>query len=249
MDGDFIIAGGKSKYICIYNIKEEMLVKRFEISQNKSFDGISEFLDRRKMTEFGNLSLIGDTVETEMDMNKISLPGVIKGDFSSRSFKPEIQVSCVKFSPTARSWAACTTEGLIMYSLDSSLIFDPFDLEIEITPANIIETLKDQNYSLALIQALRLNEEPLISLVLEKTPHQSIDIIVDTLSDTYVDKLLSFIATQIEKSAHLEFYLIWSQNILYKHGNRIKHRSSAKMSILCNLEKSITKKFEDLSKL
>lgn len=39
MDGEYIIAGGKSKYICIYNVKEEMLVKKFEISQNKSFDG------------------------------------------------------------------------------------------------------------------------------------------------------------------------------------------------------------------
>jgi hypothetical protein len=39
MDGEYLIAGGKSKYICIYNIKEEMLVKKFEISQNKSFDG------------------------------------------------------------------------------------------------------------------------------------------------------------------------------------------------------------------
>lgn len=40
MDGEYLLAGGKSKYICIYNIQEEMLVKRFEISQNKSFDGI-----------------------------------------------------------------------------------------------------------------------------------------------------------------------------------------------------------------
>lgn len=41
MDGEYLIAGGKSKYVCIYNVKEEMLVKRFEISQNKSFDGIN----------------------------------------------------------------------------------------------------------------------------------------------------------------------------------------------------------------
>lgn len=40
IDGEYLIAGGKSKYICIYNVKEEVLVKRFEISQNKSFDGI-----------------------------------------------------------------------------------------------------------------------------------------------------------------------------------------------------------------
>lgn len=40
MDGEYVIAGGKSKYVCIYSVKEETLVKRFEISQNKSFDGI-----------------------------------------------------------------------------------------------------------------------------------------------------------------------------------------------------------------
>lgn len=40
IDGEYLIAGGKSKFICIYNVKEEVLVKRFEISQNKSFDGI-----------------------------------------------------------------------------------------------------------------------------------------------------------------------------------------------------------------
>lgn len=40
IDGEYLIAGGKSKFICIYNVKEEVLVKRFEVSQNKSFDGI-----------------------------------------------------------------------------------------------------------------------------------------------------------------------------------------------------------------
>jgi periodic tryptophan protein 2 len=200
------------------------------------------------MTEFGNLNLIELDPENEKH-TKISLPGVVKGDYSSRSVQPEIQTSCVRFSPTSRSWSACTTEGLLTYSLDSSIIFDPFDLDIEITPKTIKESLSDQSYSLALIQALRLNEEALISLVLEKTPYQSIDLIVNLLSDVYVDKLLSFISNQIEKSAHLEFYLMWSQQILYKHGNQIKLRSHLKMAILCNLEKALTKKSEDLGKM
>ena len=34
-----------------------------------------------------------------------------------------------------REWAAVTTEGLLVYSLDNINIFDPFDLEISITPA------------------------------------------------------------------------------------------------------------------
>ena len=99
------------------------------------------------MTEFGNLNLVELNPESEMDNNKISLPGVVRGDHSARSFKPEIQVTCVQFSPTARSWAACTTEGLLIYSLDSSLIFDPFDLDIEITPKTIKETLANSTHS------------------------------------------------------------------------------------------------------
>merc|ERR1712127_5558 len=176
-------------YVCIYNLKEEMMVKKFEICQNKSFDGTGgEFLDRRKMTEFGSLSLVDDgPAETEMDGKKISLPGVARGDHSGRVHKPEIQVTCVQFSPTARSWAACTTEGLLVYSLDTALIFDPFDLDIEITPKSIRDALLvDQNYSIALMQALRLNERALISLCVEKTPsdQSTIDLVVGNLADS-----------------------------------------------------------------
>jgi periodic tryptophan protein 2 len=210
---------------------------------------LKEFLDRRKMTEWGNLNLIESQADTEIDDRKISLPGVQRGDYSSRSFKPEIQVTSVCFSPTARAWSACTTEGLLIYSLDSNLIFDPYDLDLDITPKAIRDNLDAENFSLALIQSLRLNEEPLIALCMEKTPFLTIDIIVDSLADVYVDKLLSFIANQIEKSAHLEFYLKWSQTILYRHGNRIKQRSAEKISVLCHLEKAITKKYEDLNKM
>ena len=167
------------------------------------------------MTEFGNLNLVEMNPETEMDNNKISLPGVVRGDHSSRSFKPEIQTTCVRFSPTSRSWSACTTEGLLTYSLDSTLIFDPYDLDIEITPKLIRYTLDNQDYSSALMQSLRLNEEALIALVLEKIPYLTIDLIAGSIPELYVDKLLAFISTQLEKSAHLEFYLTWSQYLLY----------------------------------
>jgi periodic tryptophan protein 2 len=200
------------------------------------------------MTEFGSLSL----VEKDDDINKIaiSLPGVVKGDHSARSFKPEIQVTCVKFSPTARSWCACSTEGLLIYSIDSSLIFDPFDLDIEITPKQIRDTLFiNKEYSVAIMQSFRLNEEALCSLVLETVPYETIDVIVESLPDVYVDKLLSFISNKLEKSPHLEFYLLWAQAIIYKHANRLKQRSMANMGVLCNLEKSLTKKYEDLGKM
>lgn len=39
-DGESILAGGHSKFVCIYNVKEQMLLKKFEISCNLSFDAM-----------------------------------------------------------------------------------------------------------------------------------------------------------------------------------------------------------------
>lgn len=41
MDGECILAAGNSNVICIYHVKEAMLLKKFEITQNKSFDGLN----------------------------------------------------------------------------------------------------------------------------------------------------------------------------------------------------------------
>lgn len=53
------------------------------------------------MTEFGNIALV-DEGQGEEDGKAISLPGVRKGDMSSRHWKPEVRVSGVQFSPTGR---------------------------------------------------------------------------------------------------------------------------------------------------
>lgn len=39
-DGEFIIAAGQSKFICIYNVDEAILIKKFEVTQNRSLDGV-----------------------------------------------------------------------------------------------------------------------------------------------------------------------------------------------------------------
>ena len=37
-------------------------------------------------------------------------------------------------SPTGHCWAAATTEGLLLYSLDRGAQFDPTDLAEDVTP-------------------------------------------------------------------------------------------------------------------
>ena len=62
---------------------------------------VKEFLDRRKMTEFGSLALVEEQ-QDDTDGRNISLPGVRKGDMSSRHWKPEVRVSSIRFSPTGQ---------------------------------------------------------------------------------------------------------------------------------------------------
>ncbi|XP_038835303.1 periodic tryptophan protein 2 homolog [Salvelinus namaycush] len=247
-DGESILAGGQSKFVCIYNIREQILMKKFEISCNLSLDAMEEFLDRRKMTEFGSLALVDEGVG-DGDGVELSLPGVRKGDMSSRHFKPEIRVSSLRFSPTGRSWAATSTEGLLTYSLDGALVFDPYDLDLDVTPVSVRRQLRQAEWAAAIVLAFRLNETALTQEVLEAVPHHQIAVVCGSLPDVYVEKLLGFIASALERCGHLQFYLSWSQSLLTQHGQKLKTRSGAILPTIQSLQKSIQKHFEDLSKL
>ncbi|CAC5425132.1 PWP2 [Mytilus coruscus] len=247
-DGKCLLAAGQSKNVCIYSIQDQILMKKFEISCNMSFDGMEEFLDKKKMTEWGSLSLV-DQGEGDEQGQSLSLPGVKKGDMSSRHWKPEVRVSCIRFSPTGRSWAATTTEGMLIYSLDQNLVFDPYDLEIEITPVNVRKKLFEKEYSTALILSFRLNESNLIQEVLESIPYSDIDVISENLPEIYVDKLLNYLASGIESSAHIQFYLKWTNKLLMCHGPKLKQRSQKIMTTLRSMQKNITRKYDDIGKL
>jgi len=246
-DGQCLLAGGKSKNICIYQVEEKMLVKKFEITQNRSLDAMDDIVNRRKMTEFGNIALVED--RDDDDNVALRLPGVRRGDMASRSFKPEVRVSQMQFSPTGRSFSAATTEGLMVYSLDSNLVFEPIDLSEEITPKSIRATLQSKDYSRALIMALKMNETKLTREVYESIPPDSVAIVVDTLATSYVERITNFVIAQIDCSPHIEFHLKWLLAILYKNGNVLQKRSPSTVAMLRAVQKSIGRKFEDLSKI
>lgn len=80
------------------------------------------------------------------------------------------------FTPTARSpgrcWAATTTEGLLIYSLDSQILFDPFELDTSVTPGRVREALRQREFTRAILLALRLNEHKLVQEALEAVPRE-----------------------------------------------------------------------------
>ncbi|KAJ8081548.1 U3 snoRNP protein [Marasmius tenuissimus] len=255
-DGRCLLAGGNSKYVVLYDVREGegVMVKKFQISENLSLDGTQEFLDSRKVNEAGiNIDLIddrGDASDLE-DRLDTSLPGASRGagDMSKRKYRQEARTKCVRFSPTGRAWAAASTEGLLIYSLDETVTFDPFDLSIDLTPESVLEVLSSGEYLKALVMAFRLNEKPLIRHVYENIPRADIRLVSRQLPVLYVSQLLRFVADHLEQSPHLEFDLLWANTLLMTHGRYLRDRSADYASIFRMLQKGLGDCEDTISKL
>lgn len=94
---------------------------------------------------------------------------------------------------------------------------------------------------------MKLNEVKLIQEVVEKIPVKDIELIVVNLSEKYVEKLLLILASALETTRHLEFYLHWAQIVLSVHGAKIKPQQN--MPALLSLQKCLSRKYEELSKM
>lgn len=255
-DGTCVLAGGNSKYVALYDVREGegILVKKFQISENLSLDGTEEFLDSRKVNSAGiNVDLIddrGDASDLE-DRMDTTLPGASRGagDMSVRKYRQEARTKCVRFSPTGRAWAAASTEGLLIYSLDETVTFDPFDLTIDLTPQSVLDVLGEGEYLKALVLAFRLNEKPIIRRVYEGIPRADIRLIARQMPVVYIAALIQFVAEHLEKSPHLEFDLIWVRAILMSHGRYLRDRSGEFAPVLRATQRALGDVQQSISNL
>jgi len=254
-DGRCLLAGGNSKYVVLYDVREGegVMVKKFQISENLSLDGTEEFLDSRKVNDAGiNVDLINDRDGSDLeDRLDTSLPGASRGagDMSIRKFRQEARTKCVRFSPTGRAWAAASTEGLLIYSLDETVTFDPFDLTIDLTPQSILEVLAEHEYLKALVMAFRLNEKALIQRVYESIPRGDVRLLSRQIPVVYVPLLLRFVGEHLDKSPHLEFDLLWINSLLMAHGRLLRDRSGEFASVFRVLQKGLGDFEQSIAKL
>lgn len=197
------------------------------------------------MTDFGNLSLIEERDKLEGGNVKLKLPGTQKNDVGSRNFKPEVGVTCLKFSPNGQQWASATTEGLMIYSLDKGIVFDPYQMSIEVTPKAARSLVNEKEYSAALIMALKLNEANFVQEIMEKIPHSQIDLVLTSLPENFIHRMVDFIASMLSKN-HIEFYLKWTCAVLTKFGQNSETIDS--QSLIC-LHQNLNRKYEALNKM
>lgn len=251
-DGSCLLAAGNSKYICLYSVTTMVLLKKFTVSVNLSLSGTQEFLNSKLLTEAGPLAELDDQGEASDREDRIdkSLPGAKRGDPSSRKNMPEVRVSGVAFSPAGTAFCAASTEGLLIYSIDNTVQFDPFDLNMEITPAATLAILEDEkDYLKALVMAFRLNEAGLIKRVFQAVPYQDISLVVEETPVVYVPRLLRFVAAQTEQSPHIEFCLLWIKALVDKHGAWLT-ANRAKVDIeLRVVARAVTRMREEIRRL
>lgn len=81
-----------------------------------------------------------------------------------------VRSRAIALSPAERQWAAATTEGLLLYSLDESLVFDPTDLGQDVTPQAVLSASAAGQHLKALLLAVRLRDQQLLKRVLVETP-------------------------------------------------------------------------------
>lgn len=246
-DGSCLLAAGNSKYICLYSVNTLTLIKKFTVSVNLSIDGTQEFLNSSAIMSNG---LPRDMIDSEGEASDLedridkSLPGAKRGkDATKRTVRPEVRVTGIEFAPTGRTFSAASTEGLLIYSLDTAGMddFDPFDLDVDVTPQNVEEMLlqKQPEYLKALVMSFRLNERKLIRKVYEAVPRSQISLVIRDLPRVYLARLLQFLATQLEGSPHFEFALTWVGEAVSVHGRYIKERPGQFSSELRAIQRSI----------
>jgi len=138
---------------------------------------------------------------------------------------------------------------LLIYSLDETVTFDPFDLTIDLTPQSVLEVLASKEYLKALVMAFRLSEKPLIQRVYESIPRHDIRLIARQVPIIYVPQLLRFVGEHLERSPHLEFDLLWVNTLLMTHGRYLKDRSGEFASVFRTLQKALGESEQSISKL
>lgn len=232
-DGSCVLAGGNANYVCLYDVRERVLLKRWTLSLNLALDGTQDRLDSRQMTDAGNVALINDlSDEDELTLTERmdhSLPGVQRGDLSRRSTRLQARSKCVRFSPTGRSWAAASTSGLLIYSLDEHATFDPTDLDMDLTPQGVRAASLQGHALVALLGALRLNDPILEAEVYERTKPHEITLVATQIPTLYLARVLGLVAARMNpasQSPHVEFHLKWLTSLFQAHGEEIRAHSA-----------------------
>ena len=124
----------------------------------------------------GTCILIGSGKNSNVCIYAVEQKALIKRYTMTRRKNAEMHSQSVRFSPTGHSWAAATSEGLMVYSLNEQP-FTPVALTEAATPQRVRSFIKKQKYGEALILSMHLNDSTIVREAFEAVPLESIPIV------------------------------------------------------------------------
>ena len=162
----------------------------------------------------------------------------------------------ILFSPTGRSWSLLTPEGLLIFSRDSSLIFDPFDLTPDLSAESVKNALAEGKHLQALVMALRLNISSVQKGVFDVLPSEIFDLIIGQLPVKYLPGLLQMISNLVDpgqsfpgQTFPLQKVFICLNAILKHHTLAIKAQRNFLLPTLRIIQKAVLGHYKDLAAL
>lgn len=107
-NGEFVIGGGNSKHICLYDMRYKLLMRRFAVTQNRSLDGVLHLLNSKQVKDGmaeHELDIDSDLEEDAWQIrNKAdqNLPGskqLSNAQIIQRKTKLAIRIKAIRFCP------------------------------------------------------------------------------------------------------------------------------------------------------
>ena len=106
----------------------------------------------------------------------------------------------------------------MIYSLASTLLesfnFNPVELDETVTIDNVIANIKSENFLIAMIMALKLNEPEVVDKVYKCVPLSSASLISSNFPANYLFRFLDFLQKQIEHGKDIQWNIFWLKEIL-----------------------------------
>lgn len=253
-DGSAVIAGGNSRFVCIYDATRRLLLKKYVVSQNVRLGGTLDYLGKVGVTDAGHRDLIDDDEDSSDERNVFrkrpeeALPGA-KRSASKRLKNREVWTKCVRFAPTGRQWAAASSDGLLVFSLDDAADFDPADLDVDVTPEAALAASDAGLHAKALLVALRLNEEAVMERVLHRVPPEEVAAVAGSVPPPFLRRMLDLLAVLVGSHRHLEYYLVWCSHLFQSNGRALRERAPGLLTSLRALQRAVVTKQQDMAKL
>ena len=242
-----MIAGGNSKYFCVYDIRHRIMIKRITLTNNRTLDGTQVLLNSRAVKDGVDTTLLDSASEPSDydDRKDDSLPGVQAGKFKKNKHLFKVQAREITLSSTGKHCAVATTEGFSVYYIGDFLSVAEGKFSVSYSKNELLQMAHQSDFLGLVVAGLHLKDKKLLKLAFCKVilahqvPPAQVDLIVQNLPKNQISHLVNYIGEQLEQDKEVEFLMIWLKPLLLFHSDVLTSKDMETVSNMKNALKSI----------